>query len=63
MEVMLASFAALPGVLEAASCGGGSNAAAAALQQLREGLDSARARTARNPVRQEQMDNGGIELF
>ena len=65
MESMLASLSSLPAVLVACAdpADGDADPAAPALQKLRAGLVAARERTARNPVAQEQMSNGEVELF
>ena len=65
MESMLVSLSSLPAVLVACAdpADGDADPAAPALQQLRAGLVAARERTARNPVAQEQMSNGEVELF
>ena len=61
LESMLTGLAVLPELLNASA--GAADPGAAALRQMREGLDAVRVRTARNPVRQEKVDNGEIELF
>ncbi|MEI6299906.1 MAG: methyl-accepting chemotaxis protein [Betaproteobacteria bacterium] len=65
MESMLASLSSLPAVLVACAdpADGDADPAAPVLQKLRAGLVAARERTAGNPVAQEQMSNGEVELF
>ncbi len=61
LEAMLKGLAVLPDLLDAST--DAADPGAAALQKMREGLDAVRIRTARNPVRQEKVDNGDVELF
>jgi methyl-accepting chemotaxis protein len=61
IEALLAGLAALPELLDASP--EATDQGVAVLQQMREGLEAVRNRTARNPVRQEKVDNGEIELF
>lgn len=61
LESMMAGLATLPDALELSA--GGNAHGQAVLQKMRERVLAARERTSRNPVREGQMDNGGIELF
>jgi methyl-accepting chemotaxis protein len=61
LEAMLTGLAVLPELLNAST--DAADPGAAVLRQMREGLEAARSRTAKNPVRQEKVDNGEIELF
>jgi hypothetical protein len=61
LESMMAGLATLPDALELSA--GGNAHGQAVLQKMRERVVAARERTSRNPVREDQMDKGGIELF
>lgn len=66
LESMIGGLAALPEMLDAAvagESGADTSHANAVLEQLRERMVAARGRTSRSPVREDQMDKGGVELF